>query len=113
MHYFLEEESRVRVASSTPFLFRELPDVTIIRGGTANNFSYADWFFLDNIRPTPYKYSLREEFRASSNIGRLNLSPRAVTNREHPDRLSTLIDFIYDPINVRLLAVEQVAQFPS
>jgi hypothetical protein len=29
-------------------------------------------------------------------IGRLNLSPCAVTNGEHPDRLSTLIDFIYD-----------------
>jgi hypothetical protein len=52
-----------------------------------------------------FTYSLNF-FRASSNVGRLNLSPCAVTNGEHPDRLSTLIDFIYDPVNVRPLAIE-------
>jgi hypothetical protein len=36
-----------------------------------------------------------------------------VTNREHPDCLPTLINFINDAINVRLLAVEQVPQFTS
>jgi len=49
----------------------------------------------------------------SFNIGRLELPPGAVPNREHPDRLSAIINLIYDPINVRLLAVEQVPQFPS
>jgi hypothetical protein len=34
-------------------------------------------------------------------------------SQEHPDRLSTLIDFIHNPINMGLLAVEQVPQFPS
>jgi hypothetical protein len=42
--------------------------------------------------------------------GRRELSPRAMTNREHPDRLPPLIDFINDSINVRLFAVKQVQQ---
>ena len=41
-------------------------------------------------------------------IGRRELPPRAMTNREHPDRLPPLIDFINDSINVRLMAVKQV-----
>jgi hypothetical protein len=51
--------------------------------------------------------------RCSLDIGRLEPPPCAVTNREHPDRLSALIDFIYDPVHVRFLAIEQVPQFPS
>lgn len=51
--------------------------------------------------------------RGSLDIGRLEPPPCAVTNREHPDRLSALIDFIYDPVHVRFLAIEQVPQFPS
>jgi hypothetical protein len=53
-----------------------------------------------------FRYTLGGGFRALSNIGQLNLSPCAVTNREHSDRLSTLIDFIYDPVDVGFLAVE-------
>ena len=51
--------------------------------------------------------------RGSLDIRRLEPPPCAVTNREHPDRLSALIDFIYDPVHVRFLAVEQVPQFSS
>src|SRR5580692_10377673 len=51
--------------------------------------------------------------RGSLNIRRLELPPCAVTNREYPDGLPTLINFINDAINVRLLAVEQMPQFPS
>jgi hypothetical protein len=43
-------------------------------------------------------------------IGWLELSPCAVADREYPNRLPPFIDFVYDPINVRLLAVKQVAQ---
>jgi hypothetical protein len=49
--------------------------------------------------------------RYPTDIGRVELPPCAVMKREHPDRLSTLINFIDDPINVRLFAVEQVPQF--
>src|SRR3981189_328266 len=51
--------------------------------------------------------------RGSLDIRRLEPPPCAVTNREHPDRLSALIDFIYDTVHVRFLAVEQVPQFSS
>ena len=51
--------------------------------------------------------------RYPTDIGRVELPPCAVMKREHPDRLSTLINFIDDPINVRLFAVEQVPQFSS
>jgi hypothetical protein len=49
----------------------------------------------------------------SLDISRLEPPQCAVTNREHPDRLSAFIDFIYDPVHVRFLAVEQVPQFSS
>ena len=41
-------------------------------------------------------------------IGRLNLSSCAVANGEHQHRLAAFIDFINDPIDVRLLAIKQV-----
>ena len=39
---------------------------------------------------------------------RFDLAPCAVANGKHPHGLQLLIDFIDDPINVRLLAVKQV-----
>jgi hypothetical protein len=48
----------------------------------------------------------------SLDIGRLEPPPGAVTNREHPDRLSALIDFIYDPVRVRFLAGRAGAAIP-
>ena len=75
-----------------------------MRGCETNKLPWRyDFGFLENLR--------LPEARGLLNVGRLELPPCAVSNREHPDRLSTLIDLIYDPIDVRLLAVEQVAQF--
>jgi hypothetical protein len=53
-----------------------------------------------------------QKWRGLLGIGRLEPSPGAVTNRKHSDRLWTLIDLVDNPVNVRLLAVEQVPQFP-
>jgi hypothetical protein len=43
-------------------------------------------------------------------IGGLELPPCTVADREHPHRLPLFIDFIENPVDVRLLAVEQVPQ---
>jgi hypothetical protein len=58
-------------------------------------------------------FALGEQFRGSFNIGRLNLPPCAVTNREYPDRLSAFIDFINDAINARLLAARRTKRSRS
>lgn len=39
-------------------------------------------------------------------IGRLELPPRAMANREHPHRLPPFVDFIDDPVDVGLVAVK-------
>src|SRR5260370_1520771 len=77
-----------------------------MRRGKANNLPWRyDFGFLAESQ-TCWKP------RGYLDIGRLDLPSWAVTNREHPDRLRTLINFINDAIDVRLLAVKQVPQFP-
>ena|SRR5882762_754594 len=78
-----------------------------MRSGRANKFRQVSCFFV-KLRPTSYMYSLGEEFRGASNIGRFQFPPCARTSREHPDRPPTLINFITDAINVMLVAVKQV-----
>jgi hypothetical protein len=45
-------------------------------------------------------------------IGGLELPPCTVADVEHQHRLPLFFDFIDDPVDVRLLAVEQVPQLP-
>jgi len=46
--------------------------------------------------------------RGRVEAGRLELSPRAAAEVEHAQRLAAFLDFINDPIGVRLLAINQI-----
>ena|SRR5208282_5260495 len=68
----------------------------------------------ENVVPAPcppYLCSMggKREVARLGEVGRLHLPSCAVADVEHQHRLAAFIDFINDPIDVRLLAIKQVS----
>jgi hypothetical protein len=67
-----------------------------------------DFFFYAKRTEAKPKPGGRGRLLTRSNVGALDGSPCAVAGGDHPDRLSGLVDFIDDPINVGRFAIQQV-----